>query len=153
MRISYVSSDVCSSDLARILVELAHQPQRTLEFGGDIGIEFDRWLEPPEQVGRQRKIARFGQPVALAADAGIDPENLLDDDDRRARRAFGARAIRGEIALAVQRRDRQHLGPPCAPRIRRSWSSSHCLVAGPSPAEYAPKIGRASCGERVCQYV
>src|SRR3546814_1880711 len=125
MRISYVSSDVCSSDLARILVELAHQPQRTLEFGGDIGIEFDRWLEPPEQVGRQRKIARFGQPVALAADAGIDPENLLDDDDRRARRAFGARAIRGEIALAVQRRDRQHLGHPCAPRIRRSWSSSH----------------------------
>src|SRR3546814_6222930 len=70
--------------------------------------------------------------------------NLLDDDDRRARRAFGARAIRGEIALAVQRRDRQHLGHPCAPRIRRSWSSSHCLVAGPSPAEYAPKAPPAA---------
>src|SRR3546814_8690042 len=54
--------------------------------------------------------------------------NLLDDDDRRARRAFGARAIRGEIALAVQRRDRQHLGHPCAPRIRRSWRSEERRV-------------------------
>src|SRR3546814_4437403 len=74
MRISDWSSDVCSSDLAdradlavaaqrrargadrrldvahaRILVELAHQPQRTLEFGADIGIEFDRWLERSEE--------------------------------------------------------------------------------------------------------
>src|SRR3546814_1703781 len=119
MRISDWSSDVCSSDLAdradlavaaqrrargadrrldvahaRILVELAHQPQRTLEFGGDIGIEFDRWLEPPEQVGRQRKIARFGQPVALAEDAGIAPDKHLDGDERRAWRAFGGTDIR-----------------------------------------------------------
>ena len=73
------------SRMPEILVELAHPAERRLKLIGNVGVELDPRLEPPEQIGRDRQIARLGELVAFAADAGIDPENLLDDDDRRAR--------------------------------------------------------------------
>ena len=74
---------------ALVLVEPAHQPERLLELGLDVGIELDPGLEPPEQVGREREIAVGGEPVALAADSRVHAEDLLDHHDRRARLARG----------------------------------------------------------------
>ena len=68
---------------ALVLVEAVHQVERLLELGPDVGIELDSGLEPPEQVGREREIAVLRPVVALAPDALVDPEYLLDDDDRR----------------------------------------------------------------------
>src|SRR3546814_3773838 len=110
MRISDWSSDVCSSDLAAdfaisvqvftcladgrfdvpdalVLVELAHQVQRLLELALDVGIKLHAGLQTPEEVGREREIAEVCHMVAFAADAFIDAEYLLDDDDRRDRKS------------------------------------------------------------------
>src|SRR3546814_19280904 len=54
--------------------------------------------------------------VAFAADAFIDAEYLLDDDDRRLGRPVGFRLIGREAAVPLQRVDRDHghgVSPTC----------------------------------------
>ena len=88
---------------ALILVEFAHQVERTLEFRFDIGVEFDTGFEPPEEIGCDREIAILGQLVAFAADSRVHAEDFLDHEDRGARRIGRARDIGVESAVVVQR--------------------------------------------------
>jgi hypothetical protein len=90
---------------ALVLVELLHQAERALEFVRNVGVELDAGLEPPEQVGRQRQIAQGGPMVAFAANALVDPEYLLDHDDRAARLAVGLGQPAAEAAVPLERRD------------------------------------------------
>jgi hypothetical protein len=50
--------------------------------------------------------------VGLSADPFIDAENLLDDDDGAARRAFGFGQVGVEAGIACERRnlDHRHVG-------------------------------------------
>ncbi len=91
----------CRFDVAdaTVLVESAHQIERAVEFALHVGIELDARLEPPEQVRRDGDVSVFGQPVALAADAGVHPEDLLDHDNCRAWRSLGPRDIGGKCAI------------------------------------------------------
>ena len=88
-----------------VLVEPLHQPERLLELLGQVGIELDARLDPPEQVRRDADIAQRRHMVALAANALVDAENLLDDDDRALGRPFGPRQIGAEACFPVQRCD------------------------------------------------
>ena len=83
-----------------------------LELVGHVRIELDARLEPPEQVGREGEIALLGPMVAFAPDALVDPEYLLDDDDRRPGRSLRLGDIGVEAAVAFQRvdPDRPHVG-------------------------------------------
>jgi hypothetical protein len=117
---------------ALVLVELPHQSERELELSGHIGIKLHARLDPPEEVGREREIAKACPMVALTADALIDPENLLDHDHRGRGRAVRFRDIGLEAAVMVQRLDLDHhSNQPSA----CSCFNSQALVAGPSPAE------------------
>src|SRR3546814_6091840 len=103
MRISDWSSDVCSSDLARLVHHL-----------------------------RVRK-TRFGQPLRFAGRAIVDAVDMLLD------RLVAVRGEEGAVRRLID--PDQFLYRPGAAR-----ELGHCAVC---PA----KIGRASCRERVCQYV
>src|SRR4051812_3133537 len=90
----------------------------------------------PEHVRCDGEIA-FGRPlVRLAADAGIDPENLLDDDNRRFGLALRARQPGVEATLVVERSKRDPLThvsslfaaawtalPPCFTSANRGTSN------------------------------
>ncbi len=95
---------------AHVLVEGAEQVEPALELVGDIGIELDARLDPPEQVGGEREIAVGGEPVAFPPDARVHAENFLDHDDRRARRCRRARDIGIELGAVVQRGDGEGFG-------------------------------------------
>ena len=87
---------------ARLVLTAAHQLQRRVEFGLDIGVELDARLLAPEQVGRQRKVAIGGEAVALATNAGIHPEDLLDHHDGRTRWSIGSRTVRCEVGFTIE---------------------------------------------------
>jgi hypothetical protein len=95
---------------ALILVELAHQVERTLEFGFDVRIELHSGFEAPEQVGGHGEIAFLSQLVALAPDTGIDAEDFLDDDDRRFRLVGRTRDISLELAIVFESLDAGEFG-------------------------------------------
>src|SRR3546814_17648545 len=97
MRISDWSSDVCSSDL--------------------VGVQLHARLHAPEKIGRKREIA-FGRPsVAHLANARIDAENLLNDDDG----APGLARRFGDIGRSEERR----VGKECVSTCRSRWSPYH----------------------------
>src|ERR1700732_3851761 len=54
--------------------------------GGDVQV--DAWLPPPEQVWRDRKEALFRQFVAVLANVGVHPEQLLQNDNGWSRRGL-----------------------------------------------------------------
>src|SRR3546814_7451161 len=101
MRISDWSSDVCSSDLRRIVA--------------------DAKVAPPPHVAAAGMENLALDPAGPDADVIIHP--LLT---QHLRKAFGRRDQR--VAAAIE-------------------------PAQPGDAERFEKIGRASCRERVCQYV
>jgi hypothetical protein len=90
---------------ALILIELPEQSKGFLQFGRDIGVQLDMGTDPPEQVWRIGQIARLGPIVAFLADAFVDAEDFLDDDDRRGRRLFRGGDIGVEGVPPLQRRD------------------------------------------------
>src|SRR5438309_4228393 len=85
-----------------VLVETPHQVERALELRFDVGIQLNSRLEFPEKVWRYCEIALPGEPVALAADAFVDPEYLLDHDDRAPGRLLRLREVGIEVAVAVE---------------------------------------------------
>ena len=91
---------------ALILVEAGDIGECLLHLFGDVSVQLDMRIDAPEQVGRDRQITGAGPAVAFAADAFIDAENLLDDDDRRLGGAVGRGDIGVELAVAFQRLDR-----------------------------------------------
>ena len=78
--------------------------------GADLVVQalLDAGFDPPEQVGGDREIARLGEPIALLANAGVHPEDLLDHDDRGAWRSRGIGAIGLERTRAVKGGDVDH---------------------------------------------
>ena len=58
--------------------------------------EVDARLLTPEEVGRDRDEALFGQFVAGLADIGVHPEHLVQNDDGRSRQGLRPRDIGAE---------------------------------------------------------
>src|SRR3546814_4982086 len=166
MRISDWSSDGCSSDLAGTMVE-AVAPYR-------MGV-----AEPAHREDRSRRDQR---QAAAAAEVGVEPRDApraggpLDGKGRAVEMLFGPslacdvaddhgtpvpgmavavvvaveeqRAI-GEVARRPQPEELVEIAPRRRLRLARADRAD-----APAPVAGArPEIGRASCRERVCQYV
>src|SRR5271163_1471684 len=66
-------------------------------FGGDVQV--DAWLLPPVQVWSEREVTLFRQFIAVLANVGVHPEQLLQNHDSRSRQTFRPRDVGGKPAV------------------------------------------------------
>ena len=59
--------------------------------------------EPPEDVGRADEVAGIGQTLGDGADVRADPEDLLDQEDRRLRRLVGSPDVQVHRSIGAAR--------------------------------------------------
>src|SRR3954451_13004456 len=72
--------DICH---ALALVELAVEIERSLPALGAV-VQFDRWLDAPEQVRHENGVALVGQLVGMRPHRLVDAEDLLQQQQTRA---------------------------------------------------------------------
>src|SRR5271155_654794 len=65
--------------------------------GGDVQV--DARLLPPVQVWSEREVTLFRQFVAVLANVGVHPEQLLQNHDSRSRQSFRPRDVGGKRAV------------------------------------------------------
>src|SRR5580704_14283315 len=65
--------------------------------GGDVQV--DARLLPPVQVWSERDVTLFRQFIAVPANVGVHPEQLLQNDNGRSRYCLWPRDIGGELAV------------------------------------------------------
>src|SRR5271156_6040040 len=88
--------------------------------GGDVQV--DAWLLPPVQVWSECEVTLLRQFVAVLANVGVHPEQLLQNHDSRSRQSFRPRDVGGKRAVTsfdidaifhcVLHRRRCSSGPP-----------------------------------------
>src|ERR1700678_4611814 len=70
---------------------------------GPVGLEgdvqVDAWLLPPVQVWSERDVTLFRQFIAVPANVGVHPEQLLQNDNGRSRYCLRPRDIGGKLAV------------------------------------------------------
>src|SRR5579863_3769949 len=71
--------------------------------GGDVQV--DAWLLPPVQVWSERDVTLFRQFIAVPANVGVHPEQLLQNDDGGSRQSLRQRDIGGKLAVMSFYRD------------------------------------------------
>src|SRR3546814_19607793 len=123
MRISDWSSDVCSSDLHE---GAAAQRALRVEYRLHKGFEIARLLE-------NRHL------LAQAGGAGLLVLERPDGDGTQGHAGSGLRQMAGQVMAYAGLRHQDH-----------GMQAGDALVDGDAAAD---EIGRASCRERVCQYV
>src|SRR5271154_4538136 len=62
-----------------------------VSLGGDVQV--DAWLLPPVQVWSEREVTLFRQFVAVLANVGVHPKQLLQNHDSRSRQTFRPRDV------------------------------------------------------------
>src|SRR3546814_12704024 len=139
MRISDWSSDVCSSDLAVVAVILA--PGEVAASSPAAKSAVKPALAPVAASPASAPAPVVSAPVAVRR--ALDPFNAVHTPEHN----FGPAALSNGIKVT-----------PLARRLAAERSIDLATVAGSGPngrivADDIREIGRASCRERVCQYV
>src|SRR3546814_20754298 len=129
MRISDWSSDVCSSDLWQRLGAMLLEPSAGL------------------RLGRVHIAMQPASVEEVAEGVHVSPDMTAGDDD-----LVGRRSVAGPAAIAVTP-FQDHLERRMVGGLRHAPLERPAEVEDPCRAGAVQQIGRASCRERVCQYV
>src|SRR6202451_4063900 len=87
--VPYASISVISRIEAKAVVPVG--------LGGDVQV--DAWLLPPVQVWSERDVTLFRQLIAVPANVGVHPEQLLQNDNGRSRYCLRPRDLGGKLAV------------------------------------------------------
>src|SRR3546814_11339636 len=104
MRISDWSSDVCSSDLLKLL-----------SFTGSPGVGWDL----KAKAGKKKVVLELGGNAAVIVDKDADLDHAL------ARIIFGAFYQSGQSFIGVQRSEERRVGNECVSTCRSRWWPYH----------------------------
>ena len=97
---------------------------------GEVLVAVGRGPGAVEEVGGHRVVAGVGEPAGHVLDVVVDPEGLLDDDDRAPGRAVGHRLVERHGAVGgVEVSVRVSIGPPRCPVGGRASSTLRVVDA------------------------
>src|SRR5271154_7559153 len=97
--IAYCVNSVLYVPYARISVISRIEAKAVVPVGLGGDVQVDAWLLPPVQVWSECEVTLLRQFVAVLANVGVHPEQLLQNHDSRSRQSFRPRDVGGKRAV------------------------------------------------------